>query len=293
MYNKLFTKILDSSIWLAPDPHRIVWITLIAAMDEDGNAMFASAGNLAARARVTREQAESAVAAFEAPDSDSADPEHEGRRIERFPGGWHVLNAAKYRALVTKAIIREQTRVRTANYRAAQRSGDAVVTQPSRTCDAAVTPSVALSVSGSTAGAKEEKTARKRASAVDPTPLPPWIDAQAWNGYEAMRQSLRKPMIPAARLLAIAKLSGLRDTGQDTTAVLLQSTFRSWVGLFAVRPDDPPPNGAMIRHGTAEPAWRTEQRERTAAFAGRFAAKPPGHKAEESEVVDVSASFLG
>ena len=34
MYNKLFTKILDSSIWLAPDPVRLVWITLLAAMDE-------------------------------------------------------------------------------------------------------------------------------------------------------------------------------------------------------------------------------------------------------------------
>jgi hypothetical protein len=145
MYNKLFTKILDSSIWLAPDPHRLVWITLIAAMDEDGNAMFASAGNLAARARVTREQAELAISDFEATDPDSGDPDNEGRRIERFPGGWHVLNAHKYRDMVTKAIIREQTRVRTANYRAKQRAGDAPVTQEERTSDAPVTTSRALS----------------------------------------------------------------------------------------------------------------------------------------------------
>lgn len=118
MYNKLFTKILDSSIWLESDPHRLVWITLIAAMDEDGNAMFASAGNLAARARVTREQAESAVDSFENPDPDSGDHDNEGRRIERIPGGWHVLNAHKYRAIVTKAIARERTRLRTAVYRA-------------------------------------------------------------------------------------------------------------------------------------------------------------------------------
>ncbi len=118
MYNKLFSKILDSSIWLAPDPHRIMWVTILAAMDEDGNIFFASVANLAARARVPLQDAQEAVRAFESADPDSADPENEGRRIERFPGGWHVLNAHKYRALVTKAIIREQTRQRVAKHRA-------------------------------------------------------------------------------------------------------------------------------------------------------------------------------
>ena len=143
MYNKLFTKILDSSIWLAPDPVRLVWITLIAAMDEDGNCMFACAANVAARARVTVEQAEQALADFAAPDRNSGDPENEGRRIERIPGGWHLLNAHKYRAMVTKAIIREQTRQRTAKYR----RRDASVThsdENERKSDVCVTPSEAL-----------------------------------------------------------------------------------------------------------------------------------------------------
>lgn len=138
MYNKLFTKILDSSIWLAPDPHRLVWITILAAMDEDGNVMMASAANLAARARVSLEHAKEAIAAFEGPDPDSGDPENEGRRIERFPGGWHVLNAAKYRALVTKAIIREQTRLRVQKHRS-KGAGEDV----KRTCNAKLTPSEA------------------------------------------------------------------------------------------------------------------------------------------------------
>ena len=64
MYNKLFTKILDSSIWLAPDPHRLVWITLIAAMDQDSLAPFACAENLAARARVSLKETEEALAAL-------------------------------------------------------------------------------------------------------------------------------------------------------------------------------------------------------------------------------------
>jgi hypothetical protein len=53
MYNKLFTKILDSSIWLEPQATRLVWITLLAAMDEDGFCPFASGLNLARRAKMT------------------------------------------------------------------------------------------------------------------------------------------------------------------------------------------------------------------------------------------------
>lgn len=52
MYVKLFDKILDSSIWLEPDPVRIAWITMLAAMDEDGFCGFASAKNLARRANI-------------------------------------------------------------------------------------------------------------------------------------------------------------------------------------------------------------------------------------------------
>ncbi len=138
MYNKLFAKILDSSIWLAPDPYRLVWITLLAAMDEDGNAMFACVDNLALRARVPLHEAESAVKAFEAPDHKSGDPDNEGRRIERIPGGWHILNAHKYRAIVTRAVARENTRNRVAAFRARQK-GNADVTP----ANVSVTPSEA------------------------------------------------------------------------------------------------------------------------------------------------------
>lgn len=139
MYNKLFTKILDSSIWLAPDQHRIVWVTLLAAMDEDGFVQFASVANLAHRARVARDAAETAMAAFEAPDPDSGDPSNEGRRVERVPGGWVVLNAGKYRVLVTREIAKEKTRERVARFRA--KKGNGAVTPG----NASVTPSESTS----------------------------------------------------------------------------------------------------------------------------------------------------
>lgn len=140
VYNKLFTKILDSSIWLASDTTRIVWITLIAAMDEDGFCPFATVENLAARARVELKAAKKAVAELESPEPETATADNDGRRIERVPGGWLVINASKYRQMVTRLVVREQTRERVKRHRARNASVTA--------CNAPVlnvTPSEAVS----------------------------------------------------------------------------------------------------------------------------------------------------
>lgn len=141
MYNKIFTKILDSSIWLEPSPTRIVWLTIIAAMDEDGFAQFASPANLAHRARVEPDECNAAVTVLESPDPNSADPDNEGRRIERVPGGWVVLNAAKYRDLVTRSTIQEQTRLRVAKHRKKLSDSGGVCNAPVTQRNEKLTPS--------------------------------------------------------------------------------------------------------------------------------------------------------
>ncbi len=118
MYNKLFSKIVTSSIWLEPTPTRIVWLMFIALMNEDGFVQFASAANVAHTARITEPEADEAIRILEGPDPNSADEENDGRRIEKVPGGWMILNAQKYRALVTREMVREQTRIRVARKRA-------------------------------------------------------------------------------------------------------------------------------------------------------------------------------
>ncbi len=136
MYNKIFSKILDSSIWLEPDQTRIVWITLLAAMDQDGFAQFAGIPNLARRANVALRAAEKAVQALEGPDAISSDPSNEGRRIERVPGGWVVLNAEKYKTLVTRLVQREQTAARVKKHRETRRNKtDVSGPLPSVTCN--------------------------------------------------------------------------------------------------------------------------------------------------------------
>ena len=118
MYNKLFSKILDSSIWLEPTTTRICWITLLAAMDEDGYAHFSAIENLANRARVTIDEATAAVDCFLAPDKNSSNPANGGRRIERVPGGYLILNAAEHRKTYKRIIEREQVRARVQRHRA-------------------------------------------------------------------------------------------------------------------------------------------------------------------------------
>lgn len=201
MYNKIFTKILDSSIWLESNETRLVWMTLLAAMDETGFAQFASVANLAHRARIELSAAEAAVKCLESADTNSSDPDHEGRRIERVAGGWIVLNAEKYRALVTRAVAQEKTRERVARFREKKRSetnSNADVTP----ANVSVTPSEALAetdTSMQVAGAPAADVPKDPKPARTPT-LAEWTEKchvehpdwpqtnaeSAWRHYESV-----------------------------------------------------------------------------------------------------------
>ena len=120
MYVKIFSQILDSSIWLESHVTLRVWVTLLVSKNRDGFARFAALENLAHRARVSVEEAREAVAVLEAPDKNSSDEGYEGRRIERVPGGWMVLNSSKYAEMVSDDKYREATRERVRRHREKQ-----------------------------------------------------------------------------------------------------------------------------------------------------------------------------
>jgi len=88
--------ITDSSLWAIPPDERIVFLTLLAKADADGVAHLSVSG-LQRAANVPMESVERALAQFEAPDPDSRNPENDGRRIKRVPGGFIVLNYVHYR----------------------------------------------------------------------------------------------------------------------------------------------------------------------------------------------------
>ena len=84
----------------------------------------------------------------------------------------------------------------------------------------------------------EHALTKKRKSnghAKDVEPLPEWVPTEQWNAYLEMRGKIKKPLTPFARSMALAKLDRLRTDGHHPAAVLAQSVFSSYQGLFPVK----------------------------------------------------------
>ena len=158
-YTKLFATITDSTIWQAPDPTRLVWITMLSMADQNGY-VGASVPGLAARARVALEDCVAALETLLGPDKWSRTPDHGGRRIAVADGGWVLLNHAKYRAMRDADKRREQARLAMAKLRA-ERKGLTVSNV------SLGSPPLAQAEAEAEAEAKKGKTPRKRG-----TPLP-------------------------------------------------------------------------------------------------------------------------
>lgn len=117
MWNRLFGKILDSSIWLESEATRLVWITFLAAMDKDGIVRLSTPGNVAARARVAEADAIEALRILSSPDKRAPEQTNGGKRIERIEDGWRVINADKYRQIGSHEVAKAKTRDRVARWR--------------------------------------------------------------------------------------------------------------------------------------------------------------------------------
>lgn len=115
-FAKLWSTILDSSVWEEDFPTRIVWITLLAMADQDG-MVAAVEDAIARRARVSMRECRHALHVFQSPDRKSSNEANEGRRVEKVPGGWLILNYPLYRDKQDAAKERELTRERVRRYR--------------------------------------------------------------------------------------------------------------------------------------------------------------------------------
>jgi uncharacterized protein YdaU (DUF1376 family) len=98
---------------------------------------------------------------------------------------------------------------------------------------------------------------KTKARAVGTFVLPAWIDREAWDGFEEMRKTQRKPMTDKARGMVVKQLDKLRTAGHDATACLDQSTMKSWTGVFPVKSDTPLPEAcgpAEIKRRFVDPS---------------------------------------
>lgn len=119
-YTKLFNSIITSTIWTEDDKTRIVWITMLAIADKNGE-VAGSVPGIARIAAVSVDDTRTAIGKFLSPDPDSRTKDDQGRRIEEIDGGWRLLNHRKYREMASKDEVKESEAKRKAAWREQQK----------------------------------------------------------------------------------------------------------------------------------------------------------------------------
>jgi hypothetical protein len=67
------------------------------------------------------------------------------------------------------------------------------------------------------------------------TPLPSWIDPEAWEEYETMRRRIKKPMSARVIRQKLALLQRFKDAGHDVNAVIDAATNGHWLDFYEPR----------------------------------------------------------
>lgn len=142
-YTKLFSSIITSTVWGESDRTRIVWITMLALADKNGEVM-ATVPGLSRLACVPVDDCLVALQKFMSPDAFSRTPDDQGRRIEEVPGGWHLLNHDKYRAMASKEENRQANADRQKRHRERKKRNG----KPTQESNAPVTQSHVLVTHG-------------------------------------------------------------------------------------------------------------------------------------------------
>lgn len=66
--------------------------------------------------------------------------------------------------------------------------------------------------------------------------IPDYIDQECWDGFIEMRKSMnKKAWTKRASQMALKRLEEYNNQGLNCNAILDQSTFMGWKGLFPVK----------------------------------------------------------
>lgn len=172
-YTKLFNSIVTSTIWTEDDKTRIVWITMLAISDQNGE-VHASIPGLARLAGVSVEDAEKAINCFLGPDKYSRTEDFEGRRIVKISGGWELLNHTKYRKMASKEDAKEANAERQRRFRDREKERNATVTDSNATvtdeCDSNGVVTEKRDIAEAEADTEVEKVSEAKASSCPPKP---------------------------------------------------------------------------------------------------------------------------
>lgn len=227
-YVKLFSSILTSSVWGEADSTRIVWITLLALADRNGEAM-ASVGGLARSANMEREACERAIEVLSSPDPDDRSGVRDGVRIEKIQGGWRIINFAAYREKMRAADRTEYLRRKQAESRARRREravNKASTSQPCQPLSTGINRDQPIAAAS---------TATTTPKAKDGTDLPESLAADcfvtAWAEWVAYRREAK--FSPWKPVTVKAKLAELEPLGPVAAAAAIRrSIANGWKGIF-------------------------------------------------------------
>ena len=177
-YCKLFSDIIESSIWRESAEVRVVWISILAMADADG-FVRGSPGWLAMKIGISPETCAAAIKKFSEPDPSSKTPDNEGRRIEIFPDGWLILNYLAYRDRLSSDPIATATRDRVRKHRELHRKNvtGRYVTDKALRNEKSVTPRPEAEASSSAEAEAEAKAAAAQKAAAAPVRFKPYIRA--------------------------------------------------------------------------------------------------------------------
>lgn len=107
MYTKLYSTILDSSIWSRSDATRLVWVTMLAMATKNG-MVHASIDGLARRANISLELTRQALDELASPDEHDKSGVQSGCRIVQMQGCWQLINFEFYREAKSIDAVRKQ-----------------------------------------------------------------------------------------------------------------------------------------------------------------------------------------
>jgi hypothetical protein len=105
------------------------------------------------------------------------------------------------------------------------------------------------------------------------TPLPSWIDQEAFDDYQSMRSRIKKPMSSRRLKQFMARLQELHDKGHDVNACLDAATDHQWLDVYPLR-QEAIPNLRTAADESAE-RLRLEDEHRRASQS------PEAHRARQ------------
>jgi hypothetical protein len=122
-WTPLWNKVVDSSLWSEPDLVVKVFLTMLAKKDAD-HIVRANAYQIARWSNKTEDEAIEALRVLSSPDTRRKEAQpFDGRRIERVPDGWVILNGKYYRDMIQTIRRREYKRDWQANKRMKAKAG--------------------------------------------------------------------------------------------------------------------------------------------------------------------------